>query len=77
VDAKAPVSFFAYPGKKSYLVPDTCRVHTLAALDQDALIGLDKLGEVLGAQNAQPALQAPCALIALAASSPPRKCAKP
>ena len=23
VDAKAPVSFFAYPGKKSYLVPDT------------------------------------------------------
>lgn len=59
VDAKAPVSFFAYPGKKSYLVPDTCRVHTLAALDQDALIGLDKLGEVLGAQNAEPALQAP------------------
>jgi acetolactate synthase-1/2/3 large subunit len=27
VDAKAPVSFFAYPGKKSYLVPDTCTVH--------------------------------------------------
>ena len=24
VDAKAPVSFFAYPGKKSYLVPDNC-----------------------------------------------------
>jgi acetolactate synthase-1/2/3 large subunit len=27
VDAKAPVSFFAYPGKKSYLVPDGCTVH--------------------------------------------------
>ena len=30
VDAKAPVSFFAYPGKKSYLVPDGCEVHELA-----------------------------------------------
>ena len=27
VDAKAPVSFFAYPDKKSYLVPDGCQVH--------------------------------------------------
>src|SRR5262249_13629389 len=30
VDAKAPVSFFAYPGKPSYLVPDGCEVHVLA-----------------------------------------------
>ena len=30
VDAKAPVSFFAYPGKASYLVPDGCEVHVLA-----------------------------------------------
>jgi acetolactate synthase-1/2/3 large subunit len=29
VDAKAPVSFFAYPGKPSYLVPDDCEVHEL------------------------------------------------
>src|SRR5437763_907026 len=36
VDAKAPVSFFAYPGKKSYLVPDGCEVHELAPPDQDA-----------------------------------------
>ncbi len=36
VDAKAPVSFFGYPGKKSYLVPDTCTVHTLATPAQDA-----------------------------------------
>jgi acetolactate synthase-1/2/3 large subunit len=35
VDAKSPVAFFAYPGKKSDLVPDGCRVHTLAAFDQD------------------------------------------
>jgi acetolactate synthase-1/2/3 large subunit len=31
VDAKAPVSFFAYPGKKSYLVPEGCQLHTLAS----------------------------------------------
>jgi acetolactate synthase-1/2/3 large subunit len=43
VDAKAPVSFFAYPGKKSYLVPDTCTVHTLATPEQDALASLHKL----------------------------------
>ena len=58
VDAKAPVSFFAYPGKKSYLVPDTCTVHTLATPEQDALGSLHKLVAALGAQQAQPALQA-------------------
>lgn len=58
VDAKAPVSFFAYPGKKSYLVPDTCTVHTLASPEQDALASLNKLVVALGAQQAQPALQA-------------------
>ena len=58
VDAKAPVSFFAYPGKKSYLVPDTCTVHTLASPEQDALASLHKLVGALGAQQAQPALQA-------------------
>ncbi|VXB44707.1 putative acetolactate synthase large subunit IlvX [Pseudomonas sp. 8AS] len=49
VDAKAPVSFFAYPGKKSYLVPDTCRVHTLAGADQDTTASLEKLVAALGA----------------------------
>ena len=29
IDAKAPASFFAYPGKQSYLVPDGCQVHQL------------------------------------------------
>ncbi|MFO7993508.1 MAG: acetolactate synthase large subunit, partial [Marinobacter sp.] len=43
VDAKAPVSFFAYPDKQSYLVPDTCTVHTLVAPDQAITGSLDKL----------------------------------
>lgn len=57
VDAKAPVSFFAYPGKESYLVPDTCKVHTLASPDQDSTASLSRLAETLGAENATPAVQ--------------------
>ncbi|OGB18899.1 MAG: decarboxylase [Burkholderiales bacterium RIFCSPHIGHO2_12_FULL_67_38] len=58
VDAKAPVSFFAYPGKQSYLVPDSCTVHTLASPEQDAVASLHKLAAALGATQAHPALQA-------------------
>ncbi|MBK1887806.1 acetolactate synthase large subunit [Marinobacter sp. DY40_1A1] len=57
VDSKAPVSFFAYPGKKSYLVPDSCTVHTLSSPEQDAQGSLEKLAGALGADKAQPELQ--------------------
>lgn len=57
VDCKAPVSFFAYPGKKSYIAPDTCKVHTLATPAQDATASLNKLVQVLGAANAIAPLQ--------------------
>jgi acetolactate synthase-1/2/3 large subunit len=56
VDCKAPVSFFAYPGKKSYLVPDTCTVHTLSTPAQDATASLQKLCGVVGADAATPVL---------------------
>jgi len=59
VDAKAPVSFFGYPGKKSYLVPDRCEVHELAAPEHDALGSLDALVAALGAGSARPVLQQP------------------
>ncbi len=59
VDAKSPVSFFAYPGKKSDLVPEGCTVHTLATPAQDATASLQKLVAALGADAAQPALQGP------------------
>ena len=59
VDAKAPVSFFAYPGKKSYLVPDHCTLHKLVDLEQDALASLDKLVDAVEATNTQPAISAP------------------
>ena len=49
VDAKAPVSFFAYPGKPSYLVPDGCEVHVLAAPGGDVAASLAALADVVGA----------------------------
>jgi acetolactate synthase-1/2/3 large subunit len=49
VDAKSPVSFFAYPDKASDLVPPGCTVHTLARPGEDAAGALEALAEVLGA----------------------------
>ncbi|CBL44925.1 Putative acetohydroxyacid synthase I large subunit (Ilvi1) [gamma proteobacterium HdN1] len=54
LDCKAPVSFFAYPGKKSYLVPETCKLHTLASETEDTTASLQKLIRALGAENTLP-----------------------
>jgi len=57
VDAKAPVSFFAYPGKPSQLVPEGCEVLELAAPTADVLASLEALADAVGAGDAQPVLQ--------------------
>jgi len=57
LDAKAPVSFFAYPGKKSYLVPDDCKLHRLVTIEQDALKSLNALVAAAGAADTAPKLQ--------------------
>jgi len=49
VDTTSPVSFFAYPGKASDLVPDGCTVHTLARPGEDAAGALESLAEAVGA----------------------------
>jgi acetolactate synthase I/II/III large subunit len=49
VDAKSPVSFFAYPGKASDLVPPGCTVHTLARPGDDAPGALEALADAAGA----------------------------
>ncbi len=54
VATKAPVTFFAYPGKPSELTPDGCTAHTLATPEQDALAALEALCEALGAGTATP-----------------------
>jgi acetolactate synthase-1/2/3 large subunit len=56
IDAKAPVSFFAYPGKQSYLVPDGCEVHELTPPSADLVGGIEALADALGASTATPEL---------------------
>ncbi len=57
VDAKPPVSWFAYPGKESALVPPRCQIHELSPPTSDVLTSLDELVEALDAAGARPALQ--------------------
>jgi len=59
VDAKAPVSFFAYPNKASDLVPEGCVVHTLARPVDDAVGALEELADALNAAGAAASIQAP------------------
>lgn len=54
--ARAPVSFFAYPGKPSVLTPEDCRVTRLAAVEEDLEHALEALADELGARTLAPAL---------------------
>jgi acetolactate synthase-1/2/3 large subunit len=53
VDARSPVSFFAYPGKPSSLVPESCTVHTLVDATDDVSDALDRLVDAV-APRAEP-----------------------
>lgn len=53
--APAPVSFFAYPGKDSDLVPGGCEVLTLADTSQDVEAALEVLADAVAADT-QPLL---------------------
>jgi acetolactate synthase I/II/III large subunit len=64
VDAAPPVTFFAYPGKKSSLVPDGCELRELSPPASDVLGSLEELVEALDATGAKPRLQS-------AAATPP------
>jgi acetolactate synthase-1/2/3 large subunit len=52
VNAKAPVGFFAYPGKPSLHYPETAGIHVLTRYEQDAEAGLRALVDELGAPEA-------------------------
>ncbi|MGO9875140.1 MAG: acetolactate synthase large subunit [Acidimicrobiia bacterium] len=49
IDAKAPVSFFAYPDRASWLAPDGCEIHTLAGPTDDVPSALAALADAVGA----------------------------
>lgn len=57
VDAKSPVTFFAYPGKPSDLVPDGCQVHVLAGPGDDATGAAVALADAVGAPSGGAASQ--------------------
>ncbi len=48
LDAKSPVSFFAYPDKLSDLVPEGCTVHPVAGAGDDVTAAVAALVELLG-----------------------------
>lgn len=60
LDAKSPVSFFAYPGKLSDLVPEGCTVHAVAGPGDDVVAAVEALigsvGAPVGAGPRQDAL---------------------
>lgn len=49
VGTAPPVSFFAYPGKPSFLAAPGCAIHTLASPDEDVVAALTDLADALGA----------------------------
>lgn len=55
--AKIPVAFFAYPGKPSVLIPESCRPHVLATEEDDIVGALEWLADEVGASSAKAALQ--------------------
>jgi acetolactate synthase-1/2/3 large subunit len=59
--ARSPVSFFAYPGKASDLVPDGCAVTALADRDQDVEAALEELADLVAA-GTEPVLTEPALL---------------
>lgn len=59
VEAKAPVSFFAYPGKPSELTPEGADVFTLAGFGDDGTAALEALVDAAGAATSSPVGAAP------------------
>ncbi|MGA2922786.1 MAG: acetolactate synthase large subunit [Candidatus Sulfotelmatobacter sp.] len=54
VGARAPIAYFAYPGKSSVFTSPDCKIHTLARAGEDYVRALEALEAVLGPSNAKP-----------------------
>lgn len=59
IGAKSPVSFFAYPGKPSVLVPEGCTVTKVAGVEADLEHALEALADALGARATPPLVNKP------------------
>jgi len=59
IGARAPIAFFAYPGKPSVLTPEACEIVKLAGVEDDVEGALEALADELGAGKMAPAGIAP------------------
>jgi acetolactate synthase-1/2/3 large subunit len=54
VESQPPVSFFGYPGRRSYLAPEDCLLHVLAPIGSNGTEALEALVEACGVESSQP-----------------------
>jgi acetolactate synthase-1/2/3 large subunit len=54
VGARAPVSYFASPGRKSTPTPEDCEIHAMAREDDDCVTALTALAEALSLDQSRP-----------------------
>lgn len=66
IGSKPPVSFFAYPGKPSWCVPETCKILYLAHAHEDGAAALEALADTIHAPRT------PAERVALALPELPR-----
>jgi acetolactate synthase-1/2/3 large subunit len=54
VESQPPVSFFGYPGRRSYLAPEDCAFHVLAPIEGNGTEALEALVEECGVGRIEP-----------------------
>jgi acetolactate synthase-1/2/3 large subunit len=57
VESVPPVSFFGYPGRRSYLAPEDCAFHVLAPIEGNGTEALAALVEECGVESFAPPVQ--------------------
>jgi acetolactate synthase I/II/III large subunit len=57
VGAPPPVTFFAYPGKPSWVTPQGCALLTLAEAQEDSVAALQSVADALGARQPGPVVR--------------------
>jgi acetolactate synthase-1/2/3 large subunit len=59
VESQPPVSFFGYPGRRSYLAPEDCALHVLAPIEANGTEALEALVEACGVGRIAPPAPGP------------------
>ncbi|MGA2722649.1 MAG: acetolactate synthase large subunit [Bryobacteraceae bacterium] len=54
VESQPPVSFFGYPGRRSFLAPEDCAFHVLAPIEANGTEALEALVEACGVGRIEP-----------------------